>query len=98
MAGSPWVVPMPPPTDTSKPLSRPSASDRHEPQVVGKDVDVVRRGHGKADLELPRQIGRPVERLLVLRVFADRLRIDPNLAIGTGPRQKMLGQFACANA
>mmetsp|Transcript_10556 Transcript_10556/g.35812 ORF Transcript_10556/g.35812 Transcript_10556/m.35812 type:complete len:719 (+) Transcript_10556:590-2746(+) len=49
--------------------------DHHEAQVVGVEVQRVVPGHGDGDLELAREVGGPVERL----VLVARHRVDARL-------------------
>src|SRR5690606_4037220 len=56
--------------------------DGHQAQVVGKDIAVVVRRDGHADLELARQVGRvvAVDRLVVYR-FAHLFAAQPDFGI-----------------
>src|SRR5580704_11131255 len=60
-----------------------------------ENVDVVRWRHNDADLELPRQVSLAVDRLFHRLLAADNaLAIEPDLAIGGGTRQQMIGDGA----
>ena len=73
---------------------RPLRQRRHDPDVVGVDVDAVVAGPGDRDLELPGQVGSAVDRLDVV----DRcggvgslgrhgtLAVDPQLPVALGLR------------
>ena len=97
VSGSPWVMPMPPPTshvvaDDCAPLD-----DGDEAEVVGEHVHVVVRRHRDDDLELARQIVLAVDRLLLgatVSAIDDLLAVEPDLVIGAGPRQQVIADRA----
>mmetsp|Transcript_114790 Transcript_114790/g.225214 ORF Transcript_114790/g.225214 Transcript_114790/m.225214 type:complete len:241 (-) Transcript_114790:170-892(-) len=72
--------------------------DRNEAAAVSEDVHVVARRDGNRDLELPRQVRLPVERLLLEGRRSEDLRFlghlltmhEEDLVVGTGPRQTVV--------
>jgi hypothetical protein len=71
----------------------PLALERGEDaEIVGQHVDRVVLGNGEADLELPRQVGAPVERVLLRP--GDALAVEPDLVIGAGRREEPAREFA----
>jgi glucose/arabinose dehydrogenase len=92
VAFSPWVIPMPPPTATLKPVSLSFLGNGDEAEVVGEHVDVVVGRDRDGDLELARQVVLAVERLGVVGRLAarDQFLAQPDLVVGARARQKML--------
>src|SRR3974390_2981762 len=69
--------------------------DRDEAEIVGQHVDVVRRRHRHHDLKLTRQVGLAVDRFgNFLLTSGDALAFEPDLAIGRGAWQEMVGDEA----
>jgi hypothetical protein len=68
---------------------------RDEAEVVGENVDRVVGRVGEADLELPRQVGRAVERLVLSR-GAVVLAGDEDRMVRAGARQQRGGEHARA--
>jgi hypothetical protein len=66
--------------------------DGDEAQVMRENIHIVVGRNRQRDLELPRQIGRSVERLLVRRLPAHALAVDPDFAIGGGAGHQMTTQ------
>ncbi len=63
-----------------------------EAQVLGEHIHVVHRRNGEADLELARQVAVAVDRLGFLAAAGDLLFVQPDLVIGAGVGQQVLGQ------
>ncbi len=70
----------------------PVLDDGDEAEILRVDVDVVGRRHREADLELARQVGRTIERLVV---GSSRLLVVPDLGIGGGARAQVRTDLAC---
>ena len=69
--------------------------DGDETEIVGEDVDVVRRRHRHDDLEFARQISPAVDRLDDLVLAAgDLFAVEPDFAIGRRPRRQAVGNGA----
>ncbi len=65
--------------------------NRHEVHVVGMQIDIVLRRDHHRGFELTRQIGLAEDRLFVS--CRDLFLIQPDLGIGAGTRQQMLGDL-----
>jgi hypothetical protein len=69
------------------------AGNGDETEIVGEDIDIVRRRDRDGNLELSRQIGLAIDRLHDLGLAAgDPGAIEPNLAIRAGARRQVIGQ------
>ena len=99
MAGSPWVIPIPPPTVTFQPIEAAVVGqDRDEAQVLREHVDVVVGRDGDHRLELPRQVGLAVDRLVLGLTARDLLALEPDLAVGAGLRQQVLADPSASSS
>ena len=63
-------------------------------QILGEKVDVVARGHGDGDLEFSRQVGFPVNGLVLGFAAADELIADPEFVVGMGAGEEVLADGA----
>ena len=86
---------MPPPTVTFQPSTvAVRVDDRDEAQIVREDVDVVVGRDGDDRLELSRQVGLAVDRLVLGLAADDLLALEPDLAVGARLRQEMVADRA----
>ncbi|MCW0450427.1 hypothetical protein NB706_003261 [Xanthomonas sacchari] len=67
------------------------AEHADEAQIVGEHVHVVDRGQRETDLELARQVGVAVDRLVLLAAAGDLLLVQPDLVVGAGVGQQVFG-------
>ncbi len=68
----------------------PAFDDGDEAEVVGEHVDVVERRHREGGLELARQVGGAVQRLLFLAAAGDLFLVQPDLVVRARVRQQVI--------
>ena len=68
--------------------------DRQKAQVVGMHVAAVVVRESERDLELSRQVARPIDRLLLAITSRHFLPIEPDLVVRPRSRQEMVRQAA----
>ena len=64
------------------------ADDGDQAQIVGEHVHVVERWHRHGHLELARQVGVTVDRVLLGAAVGQLLLVQPDLVVGAGPGQE----------